>query len=130
MVSKHSSQNRFAGSTGQHGTPKGGLQTVHERDVIGPGERWCWGLICWPDGKGGRDWAGKDHRKPHPRTKEDEMAATQDHLGPNDLKTYGRELSALLMTLVNECGVRVRILDGASMLRYPPAGVSRPFTLS
>jgi hypothetical protein len=141
-MSRHRTQNTFHGSTGRPAPPRGGVQRVIARDVIGAFPCWCQGELCWVDVKTGeQDWPGKRMGKPHPSRLEqqvvalikeglDEMVHMQETLTRDEVKKYPRAVGDLLMTLVNDCSIRCRVIDGGHLLLYPPDGQSRPFKVS
>jgi hypothetical protein len=129
-VSKHSRQNQFHGSTGRPAPPRGGVANVTARDTIGAYECWCQGAACWTDEAGVHMWAGREQGEPHPspqEIEEIEMVVMMEALDRSDVKNYPNKVQDLLLTLVNECGIRCRVITGTEMLLYPPDGRSRPF---
>lgn len=100
------------------------------RHTLGVFDCWCQGDICTIDSTG-QWWPGKEQGFPHPREKDEMSTEILERVDRSDVKLFGKVIQDLLLALVNECGIRYRMLDGkASMLLYPPDGVSRPFKIS
>lgn len=132
-MAKHRGQNHFHGSTGQAQRPvRGGVANVSARDTIGVSFCWCEGKGCWINLKTGlQEWPGIENGLAHPSPalieRIEEMVNTLTRLDRSDVKQYPKRVADLLMTLVNECYIACRPIDGGQMLLYPPDGVSRPF---
>jgi hypothetical protein len=132
-VARHTSQNRFAGTSNARQAPKkGGVQYVEPEQTIGVFSCWCQGDICkngwWPD---------QDKGAPHPRepfsvTEGESVTVMTEapHIVANQLKAFQKPIAALITHVVNNCGIKYRVVDGGTIMLFPPDGESRPFKVS
>lgn len=58
------------------------------------------------------------------------VMATRQALTPRDLRAWPTEVQTALLAIVNNRGVRHRIIDGSHLLLYPPSREARPVKFS
>lgn len=125
-MSKHTRQNRFAGTAYmKQRLRRGGHQGVTERGIIALDGCWCGEPL-------GHTWPGKDKGAPHPRGGDDMTALPEEPvtISRSDIGGFTKATQDLLLEIVNNFHVRYRRIDGAHLLLYPPDGESRPFKVS
>lgn len=126
MTERHSKQNRFAGTPRARRTPpEGGKAYVGAEDTIAAFDCWCGGPF-------GHDWPGKDEGAPHPRNMEglEVTEMTVNELARNHIRSFKKKTQDLLLEIVNDYGIRHRIIDGSHIMLYPPDRDARPFKVS
>ena len=55
---------------------------------------------------------------------------TSDRVERKHLKAFPASVTDMVMSLVNECGVKCKLVDGGHLFLYPPDGKSRPFKIA
>lgn len=140
MGSRHSKQNRFAGSVGsRQRVPQGGVAYVRPEDTISAGGCWCQGEIC--EVRDGQTWwPGVEEGAPHPRQRlsdkqEEVVTMTAEpeapaKIAPGDIPGFSKMAKALILEIVNDHGIKYRVIDGGHILLYPPVKEDRPFKVS
>jgi hypothetical protein len=124
MAENHTAQNRYTGGFVKRRPVKGGLQRVTERHVIALDGCWCGEPLD-------HDWPGKSTGAVHPRETGGTVVTTEAvRLAVKDIKAFDKEIKDLLLEIVNEHGVRYRMIDSQHIALYPPDGTSRPFKVS
>jgi hypothetical protein len=87
------------------------------------------------DQKAGHDWPGKAEGEPHPpftnRKGSNVNTMTDTGINPRNVSQYKRKVRELVLHLVNDLGVRHRVIDGSHLLLYSPSNAdARPYKVS
>jgi hypothetical protein len=87
------------------------------------------------DQKAGHDWPGKAEGEPHPpftnRKGSNVNTMTDTGINPRHVSQYKRKVRELVLHLVNDLGVRHRVIDGSHLLLYSPSNAdARPYKVS
>lgn len=101
---------------GVPGVPHGGSQSVTHADISGSMD-WCWCGLPFD-----HDWPGKADGRKHPR-KESPVTTPateeQPRIERRALRAYHADLADIILTAVNEYGVKYR-LTAHSVILFPP----------